>query len=319
MLDLRSVLDFKQVKSKEGFVLGIDMVNGSEQLRFKQEADLEHWKKLLQEWKEYHERADAVGLFSSGPPPAALHPPSPKKTSAQTDFTPSEEREDRGTERRRGAAAFFPSVIGKGKSLFGLKAHYSKGRAKRDRDELDSLQLDDGDADEEIGNRPLMKVSLTLSLSFPLLPLLSSKGIVGSSSASSFGISNWLKPLKPAGDKGQPPKAAAQEIVRKPKLLEGWLEKKGTGGKIHVGGDWQKRYLRIDEANATLTYSKSSDSSEKPSGSIDFKLVVEIVPHTSKSGQVDFSRFDIDIGDKVLLFFLIYFLIGYHMDGRIYM
>ena len=85
---------------------------------------------------------------------------------------------------------------------------------------------------------------------------------------------------------------------KKPKPLEGWLEKKGTG-KIHMGGDWQKRYLRIDEANAALTYSKSSDSREKVAGSIDFKLVGEIVPHSGKSGQQDFTRFDIDIGDKV--------------------
>jgi len=46
-------------------------------------------------------------------------------------------------------------------------------------------------------------------------------------------------------------------VEDKPQRLEGWLEKKGRGGV--VGNDWQKRYVRIDEANATLVYSKSSE------------------------------------------------------------
>jgi hypothetical protein len=43
----------------------------------------------------------------------------------------------------------------------------------------------------------------------------------------------------------------------KPTFMEGWVEKKG-GGKMGMGGDWQKRYLRIDEATHSLFYSKSS-------------------------------------------------------------
>ena len=43
----------------------------------------------------------------------------------------------------------------------------------------------------------------------------------------------------------------------KPELLEGWVEKKG-GGRVKMGDGWQKRYLRIDEENACLSYYKSS-------------------------------------------------------------
>ena len=121
-----------------------------------------------------------------------------------------------------------------------------------------------------------------------------------SAAKSSFSFSAGFKSTSSNSKKGASvaaSKAAAEEA--KPKTLEGWLEKKGTG-KMHMGGDWQKRYLRIDEANGTLTYSKTTDIHEKPAGTIDFKLVGEIVPHSGKNGQQDFTRFDIDIGDKVL-------------------
>jgi hypothetical protein len=34
---------------------------------------------------------------------------------------------------------------------------------------------------------------------------------------------------------------AAEDSDSKPDLMEGWLEKKGHG-KVHLGGDWQRRY-----------------------------------------------------------------------------
>ena len=43
----------------------------------------------------------------------------------------------------------------------------------------------------------------------------------------------------------------------KPEMIEGWVEKKG-GGRVKMGEGWQKRYLRIDEKNACLSYFKSS-------------------------------------------------------------
>lgn len=93
--------------------------------------------------------------------------------------------------------------------------------------------------------------------------------------------------------------AAPQPAVldnKKPKPLEGWLEKKGNG-KVHMGGEWQKRYVRVDEASSSLTYAKTSSPSEKPAGSIDLKVVGDILPHSGKKGQQDYSRFDVDDGD----------------------
>lgn len=86
----------------------------------------------------------------------------------------------------------------------------------------------------------------------------------------------------------------------KPTSLEGWLEKKGHG-KVHMGGDWQKRYLRVDERTGSLSYSKSSSSSDKSAGSIDLKLAKDIFPY-NKDGKSDYTRFNIDIGDRVFKF-----------------
>jgi len=85
----------------------------------------------------------------------------------------------------------------------------------------------------------------------------------------------------------------------KPEMLEGWLEKKGNGKM--VGGDWQKRFVKIDEGTGTLVYSKSSDPKDKPSGQIDLKFVKDITPY-DKSGKADSSRFNVDVGDKVYKF-----------------
>ncbi len=86
----------------------------------------------------------------------------------------------------------------------------------------------------------------------------------------------------------------------KPRLLEGWLEKKGHG-RVHMGGEWSKRYLRIDEASHSLVYCKSSDPKEKAAGSIDLRMVKDITAY-DKNGSLDPSRFNIDVGDKVYKF-----------------
>lgn len=88
---------------------------------------------------------------------------------------------------------------------------------------------------------------------------------------------------------------------RRPKPLEGWLEKKGHG-KMHLGGDWQRRYLRVDELSSSLVYAKTSDRLEKAQGVIDLKLVGEVSPHAGSRGQQDCTRFDVDVGDKVFKF-----------------
>lgn len=129
--------------------------------------------------------------------------------------------------------------------------------------DLDSIQIADEEEEDESGNRPLMKG--------------------GKKSQAHVSLNT-------------PAPAYAEE---KPPSLSGWLEKKGTSKM--VGGDWSKRYLRVDEKAGTLIYSKSSDPSEKPSGTIDLKFVKDIMAY-EKSGKPDSSRFNIDMGDKVYKF-----------------
>ena len=46
---------------------------------------------------------------------------------------------------------------------------------------------------------------------------------------------------------------------KQPAFIEGWVDKKG-GGKMSAlaGGEWQKRYMRIDLASGGVSYSKTS-------------------------------------------------------------
>lgn len=82
--------------------------------------------------------------------------------------------------------------------------------------------------------------------------------------------------------------------------MEGWLDKKGHG-KVHMGGDWQKRYLKVDEASGCLHYSKSSNPNETPAGTIDLKSVKGISAY-EKGGKTDYTRFNVDYQDKVYKF-----------------
>jgi hypothetical protein len=95
----------------------------------------------------------------------------------------------------------------------------------------------------------------------------------------------------------QPITSLAEE---KPDALEGWLDKKGHG-KVHMGGDWQKRYLRVLEQPGSLTYSKSSNPSEAPAGTIDLKSVTGITAY-DKNGKPDYTRFNVEYQDKVYKF-----------------
>lgn len=85
----------------------------------------------------------------------------------------------------------------------------------------------------------------------------------------------------------------------KPKGLEGWLEKKGHS-KVSIGENWQKRYVRIDDNTGKILYFKSSNSSEEPSGNIDIRIA-DITAY-DKNGKPDYSRFNIDTGDKTYKF-----------------
>jgi hypothetical protein len=85
-----------------------------------------------------------------------------------------------------------------------------------------------------------------------------------------------------------------------PPMIEGWLEKKGSGA-IHIGNEWSRKYCRINEEQGTFQYCKSSNEYEKPSGSIDLKSVKEITFY-DKGESLDHSRFNITVDDKVFKF-----------------
>lgn len=103
------------------------------------------------------------------------------------------------------------------------------------------------------------------------------------------------------GKKKNQPTETGPTRDEKPFMLEGWLEKKGHG-RVHLGGDWAKRYVRIDEASHSLVYSKSSSPTEKAAGSIDLRMVQDIVPYDKGTSGADYSRFNVDAGDKVYKF-----------------
>jgi hypothetical protein len=97
------------------------------------------------------------------------------------------------------------------------------------------------------------------------------------------------------------PSKKKEDDTNKPRNLEGWLEKKGQS-KMGMSGDWQKRYIRINESASSLTYSKSSNLDEKASGVIDLTLAKEITMHDKAGGKKGVDRFDIDVGDRVFKF-----------------
>lgn len=148
VMDLRSIMDFKIITAKDSFILDIDLVNGTEQLRFKQEADADRWKRLLQEWKDFHTDYGSLYTVGSGVPGAAM---SDNPVSAPKQPRPSNFAHENEMVAQKGAAGG-GGFLGMGK----------KDRVQKDRDELDSVQVDDDeDADEEKGVRPLMKVLFT--------------------------------------------------------------------------------------------------------------------------------------------------------------
>eukprot|EP00595_Chromulina_sp_UTEXLB2642_P000739 CAMPEP_0196763202 /NCGR_PEP_ID=MMETSP1095-20130614/3632_1 /TAXON_ID=96789 ORGANISM="Chromulina nebulosa, Strain UTEXLB2642" /NCGR_SAMPLE_ID=MMETSP1095 /ASSEMBLY_ACC=CAM_ASM_000446 /LENGTH=748 /DNA_ID=CAMNT_0042115913 /DNA_START=674 /DNA_END=2920 /DNA_ORIENTATION=+ len=127
-------------------------------------------------------------------------------------------------------------------------------------DELDSIQVDVSDDDEP--------------------PVVQNRGLL-----SIFG-----------NKKKNEIQQADTSIDEKPQHIEGWLDKKGQN-RVHMGSDWQKRYIRIDERAGVLNYYKTSSPSESPIGSIDLRMVVSINSY-EKSGKDDPTRFNIDLGDK---------------------
>jgi hypothetical protein len=97
------------------------------------------------------------------------------------------------------------------------------------------------------------------------------------------------------------PKKFVPEIIEdeKPVALRGYLEKKSSK-KIFGAGEWQKRYCLVDETSHSLVYYKGEDTSDKPQGSIDLLMVVDITPYDKdgSSTSTDACRFTVDMGDN---------------------
>jgi hypothetical protein len=111
------------------------------------------------------------------------------------------------------------------------------------------------------------------------------------------------KPLFKGGFLGFGKKAAPEDkrstqpvADEKPAPLEGWLEKK-SGAKVQLGNEWQRRYVRVDEATASLLYYKTSNAGEKASGSLDLRLSTNISSYDKSGAKADASRFNIDFGE----------------------
>jgi hypothetical protein len=106
-------------------------------------------------------------------------------------------------------------------------------------------------------------------------------------------------PSKPAKGKAAaapaPPPPPPAPLSDKPVPLQGWLEKKSPSKM--TGNSWQRRYCRVDESTHQLMYYKSETSLDAPQGSIDLKLVMDVVPY-EKDGKKDMTRFNVDSGDK---------------------
>lgn len=139
----------------------------------------------------------------------------------------------------------------------------SGGKAARRNtcDELNQIGVDDDDEDEPVAGEPLIAKAKT-----------SSKKYV--------------------------PQIVEDE---KPTHLRGYLEKKSSKKMFGAGGDWQKRYCLVDETSHSLVYYKGEDTSDKPQGSIDLLMCVDITPYDKEGGgssTTDACRFTMDMGDN---------------------
>ena len=70
------------------------------------------------------------------------------------------------------------------------------------------------------------------------------------------------------------------------------MEKKAAGA-IHLGGSWNRRYCKVDEAKGTFAYFHKPN--EKAAESVDLKLI-QVTP--DKTGKGDATRFTRDVGSK---------------------
>ena len=89
----------------------------------------------------------------------------------------------------------------------------------------------------------------------------------------------------------------AAQLSLKPADIEGWLEKKMSGGGFHLGNEWHRRYARIDEKSGAFVYFKSSSAGETPNGSVDLKSLASVSFYDKGGGSFDKSRFSMVAGD----------------------
>lgn len=156
-----------------------------------------------------------------------------------------------------------------GSSGSGPRSSASVSKPKRKTmDEFDKIGTEDGDEDD---------ASLDATGGEPLIAKTSSKK--------------------------SPKKFVPQHVEdEKPVQLRGYLEKKSSKKIFGAGGDWQKRYCLVDETSHSLVYYKGEDTSDKPQGSIDLLMVVDITPYDKEgsgtSSTADACRFTIDMGDN---------------------
>jgi hypothetical protein len=79
-------------------------------------------------------------------------------------------------------------------------------------------------------------------------------------------------------------------VSDKPEKLEGWIEKKSES-KMGLGSEWQKRFVRIDESTGSMVYYKTANTSDKPSGTIDLRMVADISAYSKGGGEItSYSR-----------------------------
>ncbi len=244
-------------------------------LRFKLAADRDAWKSQLQDWKSF-----SIDFGES-------------YWNSSANGGRAGDIED-GT-RASGGALLTPAQAAK-------FAEASKKTAK----DLDSLHVDDTGSDEDL-----------IGAGGKLVPSKSSGGVTatGAGSATTGGGAVGMfgfNPKQPSSSSAPPTsKSMAKSTISnadmgevKPAFIEGYLEKKGHGA-IHLGSDWQRRYLRIDEKSRSITYSKTNAASEKPQGSIDFVQISDICAYTEKTdGKIkqDNTRLNVIVGDRTFKF-----------------
>ena len=278
-LELALIVDFKFDKDNQ---LVLDFADDHIKLRFKLVSDRDHWKSALQDWKSFS--------IDFGP---AYYAGAQARESDLEDGT-----------RASGGALLTPAQQAK----FALA---SKQTAK----ELDSLQVEDTGSDEDLIGSKAAAASTTGKKVGAADNKSSSSG-GGADKSSGGGMFGFGKsaaaamataaPSAYSTSQSKPAAVISNADIGevKPAFIEGFLEKKGHG-TIHIGSDWQKRYLRIDERTKAITYSKTQSLSEKPQGSIEFIQITDICAYSEKGdgkAKQDSTRFNIVVGDRTFKF-----------------